>query len=75
MSSELTKSETEFIISRLVINAKTTVDEYKQTKTPFDEGRKFACYEMLDIIKNELEVRGINPADYGLDIDFTDVFS
>ena len=75
MSSELTKNETEFIISRLVSNAKTTADEYKQSKSPFDEGRKFACYEMLDIIKNELEVRGIDPADYGLDIDFSDTFS
>ena len=69
MSKNLSNSEIEYIISRLLDNANATLEESKtKTEDDFLSGKRLAYYEMLDIIKNELIVRDIDLKKYGLDI-------
>lgn len=69
MSKNLSNSEIEYIISRLLDNANDTLEESKtKTEDDFLSGKRLAYYEMLDIIKNELIVRDIDLKKYGLDI-------
>jgi hypothetical protein len=66
----MTDSSIKFIISRVIENAHDAITEAKQNKNDnFYKGRKLAYYEILDIIKNELEVRDIDLKEFGLDID------
>lgn len=66
MMNKLTTSELEFIISRVLDNAKDT--SLSKDNSEFAQGKKLAYYEILDTIKNELEVREIDTKDFGLDI-------
>lgn len=66
MMNKLTTSELEFIISRVLDNAKEV--SLSKDDSEFTQGKKLAYYEILDTIKNELEVREINIKDFGLDI-------
>ncbi|MBQ6976279.1 MAG: hypothetical protein IJQ16_06985 [Selenomonadaceae bacterium] len=63
----MTKYEIEYIIARVVQNSQYATDEAKDDPGEFNEGRKFAYYEVLDTIKNELLVREQNLKDYGYD--------
>ena len=67
------KSEIEYILSRIVKNAKATLVESEKNDA-FQKGRKFAYHEILDTIKNELIVREQNLEEYGLDIDLEEAF-
>lgn len=69
LNKELSKNELEFILERLVKNAVEASDEAKKSEDEFQSGRALGCYEMLDIIVNELKAHSINPADYGVTID------
>lgn len=64
MNKQLTSSELEFIISRVLGNAE---DASKEEKSDFTDGKKLAYYEILDTIKNELEVREVDISHFGLD--------
>ena len=65
----------EFIISRVIDNAKNTVEEAEQNKDDdFYKGKKLAYYEVLDTLKNELAVREQDLKKYGLDIDLEKTF-
>lgn len=66
MMSKLTTSELEFIVSRVLDNAKEA--SLSKDDSEFAHGKKMAYYEILDTIKNELEVREIDTKDFGLDI-------
>lgn len=69
------KAEIEYIFSRIVKKAKTALVEAEENKNDdFYKGRKFAYYEILDTIKNELIVREQNVEEFGLDIDLEEVF-
>lgn len=69
MSKNLSNSEIEYIISRLLDNANDTLEESKtKTEDDFLSGKRLAYYEMLDTIKNEFIVRDIDLKKYGLDI-------
>ena len=58
-----------YIIARLVANANDAVQEgNKDRKDAFNQGRRLAYYEMLDILKSELEVRDVDIKEMGLDI-------
>ncbi|MBO5935053.1 MAG: transposase [Clostridia bacterium] len=62
--------EFQYIIERIVDNAKDAFDDAKANRNDyFNLGKSLAYYEVLDIIKNELIVRDIDLADYKLDID------
>lgn len=66
MMNKLTTSELEFIISRVLDNAKDA--SLNKDNSEFAQGKKLAYYEILDTIKNELEVREIDTKDFSLDI-------
>lgn len=56
-----------YIVSRLAENAVSASEGDRSS--PFDQGRRLAYYEMLDIIKTELEVRDLNISDFGVNFD------
>lgn len=64
--NKLSTSELEFIVSRVLENAKNAADN--NDKSEFEQGKKLAYYEILDTIKNELIVRDIELKEFGLDM-------
>lgn len=64
--NKLTEAELEFIISRVLNNAKDAAENMDRLQ--FNDGKKLAYYEILDTIKNELLVRDIDVKRFGLDI-------
>ena len=58
------------IVERLVLNAKEAHDEsVKDNNDLFKQGRRLAYYEMLDMLKTELEMQDADLREFGLDID------
>ena len=58
------------IIGRLIVNAKEAHDESIEDRDDlFKQGRRLAYFEMLDMLKTEMEVRDADLREYGLDID------
>ena len=58
-----------YIIARLVERADEAAQEYQINKSnEFESGRALAYYEMLDILKTELDFNDQDLKDYGLDI-------
>ena len=71
----MNESTIKFIISRVIENANDAAEEANQNKNDdFYKGRKLAYYEILDIIKSELEVRDADLKEFGLDIDLEKTF-
>ena len=66
MMNKLSVNELEFIVSRILDNANEALSS--KDDSDFVQGKKLAYYEMLDTIKNELEVREIDTKDFGLNI-------
>ncbi|MCD8376750.1 MAG: transposase [Oscillospiraceae bacterium] len=63
----LTESELEFIILRLVERANEAYAESDQDKTDiFKQGRRLAYYEMLDILRSELDAHDADLERFGL---------
>ena len=68
--SKLNEDSLKYIIARLVENANDAVKESEKDKSDaFNQGRRLAYYEMLDILKNELDVRDADLKELGLDFD------
>lgn len=68
--SNLTQESMKYIISRLLERAGEAIEESKaDPKSDYEAGRKTAYYEMLDILKTELDVREQDLKEFGLDID------
>ena len=66
-NEKLTKEGIEYIIGRLLKNAQETVGEWKKDKNNlFYDGKALAYYEMLDIIKAELDIREQDLREFGL---------
>lgn len=63
--NKLTESELEFIVSRVLENAKDAAET--SDNSPFSDGKKLAYYEILDTIKNELIARDVDVKSFGLD--------
>lgn len=58
-----------YIIARLVERADEAAQEHEKNKSnEFESGRALAYYEMLDILKTELDLNDQDLKDYGLDI-------
>ena len=71
MSEETIK----YIIARVISNANDALDESK--KNPGDvfyEGRKLAYYEILDTIKNDLDINDQDLKEFGLDVNLEKLF-
>lgn len=70
MSKPLSEVALKYIISRLLDNANDAVAESEKDRSDmFSQGRRLAYYEMLDILKSELDVREQDLKELGLDID------
>ena len=70
MNNELTTESIEYIVSRLIESAMESSKDFKaDMSNSFYAGRNEAYYEMLDIIKSELEIRGQDLTKFGLDFD------
>ena len=65
--AKLTVSEYEYILQRVVANAKVNDREAAEKRSDYNTGYRVACYEILDIIKSELETRGADVKEFGLD--------
>lgn len=69
------EAEIEYILSRIVKKANDALEESKENKDDdFYKGRKFAYYEILDAIKNELIARDQDLKEFGLDINLEKTF-
>ena len=76
MSKPLSEEALKYIIGRLVDNANDAVEESKKDRSDiFSQGRRLAYYEMLDILKSELDVRDQDLKELGLDIDLEHKFA
>lgn len=70
MNDTLTREGLKYVIARLLENANEAVEESKADREDmFAAGRRLAYYEMLDILKTELDVRDQDLKEFGLDID------
>ncbi len=70
MTDALTKESIKYLVARLLDNANEAVEESNENKEDqFAAGRRLAYYEMLDILKNELDIRDQDLKEFGLDID------
>ena len=68
--SKLSEDSLKYVIARLVENANDAVKESEIDKGDmFNQGRRLAYYEMLDILKSELDVRDTDLKELGLDFD------
>ena len=68
--SKLSEESLKYIIARLVNNANEAVEESEKDKgNVFNQGRRLAYYEMLDVLKSELDVREADLKELGLDFD------
>ncbi len=65
--ARLTGCEYEYILQRIVANAKDAVQEATGKQSDYSAGYRVACYEILDTIKSELEARGADVKEFGLD--------
>lgn len=65
--SNLTAERLKFIIARVIDNANDAIEESKaDSDDAFIDGKKTAYYEVLDTIKNELDVSEQDLKEYGL---------
>jgi hypothetical protein len=70
-SNHMDKNTLQCIVSRILERAFEARNEYKETPNDiFQQGRHLAYYEVLDIIKSELDIANENLKVYGLDINF-----
>lgn len=68
--SKISEESLKYIIARLVDNANEAVEESEKDKSDLlNQGRRLAYYEMLDILKSELDVRDADLKELGLDFD------
>ena len=69
MDDALTKDGIKYMIARLVENASEAAKESRADKSDMlAAGRRLAYYEMLDVLRTELDVRGQDLKEFGIDI-------
>jgi len=65
--NDLTAERLQYIIARVIDNANDAVKDSKENpKDDFINGKKLAYYEVLDTIKNELDVSEQDMKEFGL---------
>ena len=72
MNDTLTVEGMKYIIGRLLKNAEDSIKEYDRSRGEervFASGRKEAYYEMLNVLKTELDARGQDLEAFGLNVD------
>lgn len=64
----MSEDAVKYIIARVVDNANDALEEAKKNKDDdFYKGKKLAYYEILDTIKNELDINDQDLKEFGLD--------
>lgn len=64
-----------YIIARVIDNANDALEEERKNKDDaFYKGKKLAYYEILDTIKNDLDINDQDLKEFGLDVDLEKVF-
>ena len=71
---EISNEAYKLIISRILERAFESIDEAKESRNDFANGRKLAYYEVVDIIKSELYVRDADLDEFGLNINLEKTF-
>ena len=70
MVKTINEERIKYIVSRLLERFIDAVEESdKDTKDELNMGRRLADYEVLDILRTELEVAELDLKEIGLDID------
>lgn len=70
MTDALTREGIKYMVGRLLENANDAVKESEENKDDLlAAGRRLAYYEMLDILKTELDIREQDLKEFGLNID------
>ena len=63
----MTEAAMKYIVARLVEKAADALEERKQSpKDPYADGRCEAYYEMLDVLKSELDAHDVDLEEFGL---------
>lgn len=66
----MTNETMQYIVARLIERAREAKSEFDSNRdNSFASGRSEAYYEMLDILKSELDAAGQDLSEYGLDFD------
>ena len=74
MSQKINDDAMKYIIARLIDNANEAVTESEADKDDlFKGGRRLAYYEMLDILKSEIDARDLDLKEFGLNIDIDQI--
>lgn len=69
MNDVLTREGLAWIIESILENVKETINDHAGSKNDeFYEGKMQGFYEVLEIIKSRIEIRGGDPDEYGLSI-------
>ncbi len=64
----MSEDAVKYIIARVIDNANDALEEAKKNKDDdFYKGKKLAYYEILDTIKNELDINDQDLKEFGLD--------
>ena len=64
-----------YIIARVIDNANDALEEERKNKDDaFYKGKKLAYYEILDTIKNDLDINDQDLKEFGLDVDLEKMF-
>ena len=64
-----------YIISRIIERAYEAAEECRQASADqFEEGRALAYYEVLDIIRSELDAHGYDLKEFGLNVNLEKEF-
>ena len=64
-----------YIISRIIERAYEAAEECRQANTDqFEDGRALAYYEVLDIIRSELDAHGYDLKEFGLNVNLEKEF-
>lgn len=71
----MSEAEIKYIVARVLDNANDAFEEAASNPNDkFYKGKKFAYYEILDTIKNELVARDQDLQEFGLDINLEKMF-
>lgn len=74
-NKNLSVESIKFIISILIERANEAKQEYQSDKdNEFESGRAMAYYEILDILKTELDLHNQDLKEFGLDINLESTY-
>lgn len=71
----MTEETIKHIIARVIDNANDALEEERKNKNDaFYKGKKLAYYEILDTIKNDLDIDDQDLKAFGLDVNLEKIF-